>query len=227
MLKDDPSLVLDILRDNSEFVLDVAQQGSDLRRQRMLRAQWEQDIQQPKTVVLDKRPALGAVKAPVTITVFTDFTCMYCQQGEQTIKRLLRAYDGKIRVVYKNMPMKNHPGAVEAAELMLAAHRQDAAKSWKLFEAFFANREKILSSEGQAFMRSAAEDAGLNLRKLLEDAKGEEVRKMLAQDEEDAKRLGFDGTPSFLVNDLIIRGALQENFFRQAVDMALAAAGKG
>ncbi|MCL1889361.1 MAG: thioredoxin domain-containing protein [Desulfovibrionaceae bacterium] len=226
LLKEDPGLVLDVLRDHSEFVLDVAQQGADLRREKMLQAQWRQDLTKPKKIMLESRPTLGPAEAPVTIAVFTDFTCVYCQQAEQTIKRLLQVYDGKIRVVYKYMPMRSHPGALEAAELMLAAYRTDKRKSWEVFDTFFANRTKILSNEGQTFMRAIIAEKGLDLKKLLAEAQGGSVQGVLAEDESDAKTLQFDGTPSFLVNNLVIRGALQENFFRQAVDLALAEATK-
>ena len=226
ILREDPGLVLDILRENSEFVLDVAQQGADLRRQKILMAQWKQDLGHPKSVKLENRPTVGPANAPVTIVVFTDFTCVYCQQAEMTIQRLLGLYGEKIRVVYKSMPMRSHPGALEAAEFMLAAYQQDIPKSWTLFHTLFASRSKILSNEGQTFLRSAVSECGLNLKKLLTDAQGARVQALIAEDEADAKTLQFEGTPSFLVNNLIIRGALQENLFRQAVDLALAESSK-
>lgn len=221
ILKENPELVLDILRDNSEFVLDVAQHGSEVRRQRILTSQWQDDLLVPKSVFIDNRPTVGPAKAPVTIVAFTDFTCMYCQQGEQTLQRIEKSYEGKVRIVYKSLPMKSHPGSVEASEFMLAAWQQDKNKSWKLFDLFFANRDRILSNDGQAFMRGAAMESGLNMKKLLEDAKSAKIQKLLKEDEDDANRLGITGTPCFLVNNIVIRGALQEDLFRQAIDLAL------
>ena len=226
LLAEEPDIVLDVLRDNSEVVLDVAQQGSDLRRVKILKAQWENDIKQPKSVRLEGRPSIGPDKAPVTIVAFTDFTCAYCRQGEKTLNSIYESYSGKIRLVYKNLPMASHPGAVEAAQFMLAAYSQDKNKSWKLFHNFFDNRDKILANDGHAFLRSAAMEAGLNINKLLEDAKSAKVRKMMDEDEQDADNLKFEGTPSFLINNITIRGALAESLFRAAVDMALADAEK-
>lgn len=218
--------MLNVLRENSEVVLDVAQQGSDQRRVKILKAQWENDITQPKSVKLAGRPAMGPENAPVTIVAFTDFTCAYCQQGEKTLQRIYESYNGKVRIVYKSLPMATHPGSVEAAQFMLAAWSQDKNKSWKLFHNFFNNRDRILANDGHAFMRSAAMEAGLNMTKLLDDAKSAKVQKIIDEDEQDADILKFQGTPSFLVNDITIRGALQENLFRQAIDMALAEAEK-
>jgi protein-disulfide isomerase len=226
LLSEEPDIILDILRENSEAVLDVAQQGSDLRRVKILKAQWESDMRQPKSVRLEGRPSIGPDEAPVTIAAFTDFTCAYCRQGERTLNSLYESYPGKIRLVYKSLPMASHPGAVEASQFMLAAYNQDKNKSWKLFHSFFDNREKILANDGHAFLRSAVMEAGLNVNKILDDAKNAKIQKILDEDEQDADNLKFDGTPSFLVNNIAIRGALAESLFRAAVDMALAEAEK-
>lgn len=224
LIRENPELILDVLRENSETVLDIAQQGSELRRLKILKAQWESDLRIPKSVRLAGRPALGQEKAPVTIVAFTDFTCAYCQQGERTLQRIFESYGDKVRLVYKSLPMATHPGSVEAAQFMLAAYAQDKNKSWALFHDFFNNRDRILANDGHAFMRSAAMQAGLNINKLLEEAKSPKVQKIIDEDGQDADILGFEGTPSFLVNDIVIRGALQEPLFRAAVDMALAEA---
>jgi protein-disulfide isomerase len=226
LFQEDPNLVLDILRDNSEVVLDIAQQGSELRRHRTLLAQWQKDLTEPKKMLLLNRPTKGPANAPVTIAAFTDFTCLYCKQGEKTLEAVFNAYPGKIRVVYKNLPMSSHPGAAEAAEFMLAAYAQNKENSWKLFEDFFENRELIVGKSGDAYLRSAASARGFNMQKLLSDAKSNRVKQIMQEDEQDAQKLNIQGTPYFLVNDLVIRGALQENLFREAVNMALAAAKK-
>lgn len=224
ILKEDPDIILDILRENSEAVLDVAQQGSDMRRLRAMKWQWENDMTKPKSVRLAGRPTIGSDKAPVTIVAFTDFTCAYCGQAEETLRNIYESYNGKVRLVYKSLPMATHPGSMEAAQFMLAAYAQDKEKSWKLFHNFFNNRNRILANDGHAFLRSAAMEAGLNMTRLLEDARGAAVQKIIDEDGQDADILGFEGTPSFLVNNIIIKGALQENLFRAAVDMALAEA---
>ena len=64
------------------------------------------------------------------------------------------------------------------------------------------------------------------MKKLLDDAKSSKIQKILDEDEADAQKVGISGTPCFLVNDIVIRGALQEDLFRLALDMALADAQK-
>ena len=43
----------------------------------------------------------------------------------------------------------------------------------------------------------------------------------LAEDQQDAQKLGVEGTPYFLVNNMVVRGALPLDLFKGAVDMAL------
>lgn len=223
ILIENPDIVLDILRDNSEAVLDIAQQGSEQRRSKALRTQWSEDIKHPKKVTLEDRPTKGPADAPVTIVAFTDFTCLYCQQGEAVIESILKAYPTKVRLVYKSLPVASHPGSVESAEFMLAAWAQDKKKSWELFHEFFSNRNQIIGKGSEAYIRSVAMKKGLNMQKLLAEAKGAKVKRILREDEQDARTLKVQGTPYFLVNDIVIKGALDQSLFAEAVDMALAA----
>ena len=226
LLRDEPELVFELLRDNSELVLDIAQQGADIRQRRAHAARWAVELNEQKTVRLQGRPSKGPANAPVTIVAFTDFTCLYCQQAEETVNRLVLAYNGKVQVVYKSLPMQGNPGSVESAEFMLSAYMQDKGKAWALFDDFFANRMKIIAKDGDAYLRSVAIDHGLNMQKLIADAKSQKVKNMILEDAEDAKTLQAKGTPFFLVNNLTINGSLQEGHFRLAVDMALAGAEK-
>lgn len=220
LLREKPELVLDVLRQNSETVLDVAQQGSTLRRKRALQAQWREDIKDKKTVALENRPVLGAEAAPVTIVAFSDFTCPYCEQGANTVRQIMDGYGKKVRYIFKHMPGGKDSISRLASEYVVAAGLQSPEKAWKLYDQCFTQRERLMT-EGEAFLKEAAGKAGLNVQKLTSDAKSKKVKDIIEEDLADAKRLGVEGTPYFLVNDMVIRGALPLELFRGAVDMAL------
>lgn len=62
-------------------------------------------------------PIRGAEKAPVTIVKFEDFQCPFCKTAQPTVKELLKKYDGKVRLVHKDLPLEEiHPLARPAAE---------------------------------------------------------------------------------------------------------------
>ena len=56
LLKEHPELILNVLKNHSEELLDIVQQGSDKRRRAVLLRQWETEIDQPKQVALEGRP---------------------------------------------------------------------------------------------------------------------------------------------------------------------------
>jgi len=220
-LKNHPEILLDILREHSENVLDIAQQGSNIRRKKTMESQWREDLKQPKSVATANRPLLGAANAPVTVIAFSDFTCSYCQQAAEVLDRILRARPLDVKVIFKHLPPGKDTPARLAAEYFVAASLQNDRAPWLLHNSFFAEQEK-LTAEAQKFIAKAAEQAGLDMKKLAADLKSKKINAIIEEDQADAKKLNVGGTPYFLVNNLTIRGAVSYDIFHAAVDLALA-----
>ena len=119
LLDEHPELILNVLKKHSEEVLDIVQMGSDKRRRTVLLEQWKKDINEPKQVAVQGRPAGGPDNAPVTIIAFSDFVCAYCHQAAYTVGNLMKRYPGKIRLIFKQIP-KTESGRM-AAEAAVAA----------------------------------------------------------------------------------------------------------
>lgn len=220
LLRERPDLVMDVLRRNSESVLEIAQQGSNLRRKHSLETQWAEDMKAPKSVKLQGRPVLGPSDAKVRIIAFSDFTCHYCQQASHTVDAIMREYGKNVSLVFKSLPLdEKGPGAVAAAYFMAAA-QQSEEKAWQLYKTLFANRDKLVA-DGEAYLKKTAEGLGLDMKKLNRDVHSKKIADSIAEDLQDAQKLGIEGTPYFLVNRLVIRGALPLDLFKGAVDMAL------
>ena len=66
----------------------------------------------------------------------------------------------------------------------------------------------------------------MDKKRLARDVRGKKVSDILAEDQQDAQKLGVEGTPYFLVNNLVVRGALPLDLFKGAVDMSLRQSGK-
>lgn len=220
LLREKPNLILDVLRRNSELVLDIAQQGSNLRRKHNLEAQWREDLKKPKEVRLEGRPVLGDPQAKVRIVEFSDFSCNYCQQASKTIDNLLKDYGKDVKVVFKHLPMdEKGPGGV-ASEWFCAIAMQSEPKAWQFYKEIFANRDRLLG-EGEPYVKETAQKLGVDMKRAAKDLQSKKLKTILSEDAEDAQKLGVEGTPYFLVNDLIIRGALPPELFKAAVELAL------
>ncbi len=220
-LKERPDIIMNVLRANSEAILDIAQAGSIIKRKRSMEAEWRNDLSQEKKINIAGRPVWGDKNAPVTIVEFSDFTCPYCAQAAETLSRLKSQYGNQVNIVFKHTPMSSSPTAVLASEYVIAAGFQSPDFALKLYETLFSKRDELME-KGEVFIKAAAKDIGLNMYKLGRDVRSKKTKNILNEDLKDAKELGIEGTPYFFVNNLVVRGAISEDLFKVAIDMALA-----
>jgi protein-disulfide isomerase len=218
LLKENPDIILDVLQDNSEMVLEIAQQGNLLRKRKAMIAQWERDAEEPKTVALEGRPFRGAKDAPVTIVAYSDFTCPYCRQAEITMGRLLAKYPDTIRVTFKVLP-KDDPFSLALAKYSTAAFMLNENKGWEFFDKLFQDVDKF-ERDGESYLKATAAALGYDFKKLKAEAGSEKVQARLAKDRKEADALGVSGTPHFLINNLMVRGAVSQELFEEAIEMA-------
>jgi protein-disulfide isomerase len=68
----------------------------------------------------------GLRDAPITLIEFSDYECPFCKRWhDETFDRLMEAFPGQIRFVYRDFPLTNiHPNAAPAAEAANCAHEQ-------------------------------------------------------------------------------------------------------
>lgn len=220
LLRENPEILLDFLRQHSETVLDIAQQGSNLRREANMVRQWKSDRETEKKVALEGRPMVGDPSARVRIVAFSDFTCQYCQRAESTVEALLKEYKGKVSFVFKNMPLEPKGISGLASQYFVAIGMLDQDLAWKFYRRLFNERDKLIL-DGEAYLRRTATDIGVNLKQLDRKRRSKAVAAILDEDLKDADALQIEGTPYFLVNNLVIRGAIPKDLFRKAIEMEL------
>lgn len=220
VLKENPELILDILREHSELVLEIAQQGNIQRQRKAVLAQWEIDAVTPKKINLENRFFRGDAKASVTIVAFSDYVCPYCQRAEYTLKQLMEKYKGKVRFTFKPLPKEDQPLSLAAAKYSIAAYMQSAEKGWAFHDLLFENAAQ-LERDGEPFLKAQAVKAGLDLKRLMADAAGAKVQAVLDEDNQEADAIGAQGTPYFLVNNLVVRGAVAKELFEEAINRAM------
>lgn len=167
-------------------------------------------------------PARGSRLAPVTLVVFSDFECPFCQRMSPTLKQLEQRYGPEqLRVVWKNYPLGFHREARPTAEAAMAvfAHYGPSA-FWKFHDAIFDAQERLSPAVAQAALRQAGVSPEA-LPSLLQD--GAAARKVDA-DLALAARLGVSGTPASFVNGVLISGAESFSAFAEVIDAQLGAA---
>jgi len=168
-------------------------------------------------VSVDDDPYLGPKDAPVTIIMFSDYQCVYCQKWYvEVFKPLMDNYPGKIRFVYRDFPLSTiHPSATGAAEAANCAGDQN--KYWDFFNVVFAGTEKLSEQSIQDYASSIKLDMDTFNQCL-------SSHKYLAEIEADfsyAAGLGVQSTPTFFVNGLAVIGAQPYQVFSSLVEQEL------
>jgi len=163
-------------------------------------------------------PSLGPDDAKIVIVEFSDFQCPYCRRfHEDTYKKLLDAYPGQIRFVYRNLPLPPtmHPDAMSAAVASLCANDQNA---------YWDYHEKLFSSDtlGEKTYIQYATDLGLNVEEFTACLSSGKHDDFIAQDMAFSSDLGVQSTPTFFVNGLAVVGAQPLSSFTQIIDKELA-----
>jgi len=77
----------------------------------------------------------GDPDAPVTLEEFGDFQCPPCGQFAGFVEELLREYNSRLRVVFRNFPLPGHEHAREAAQAAEAAGLQ--GKFWEMYDTLY------------------------------------------------------------------------------------------
>ncbi len=168
----------------------------------------------PAIKVTNEGPSLGPSDAPVTIIVFSDFECPYCKQASVVLREVIESYPQQVRVVFKQMPLAIHPNAFKAAQASLCASRQ--GKFWEYHDRLF-NSTGIT---GGSLFEYAAE-TGLSTTAFRACLDSDETRAQVLKDMQEARRANVQGTPTFIINGKLLRGATSLENFKSAIDEEL------
>lgn len=57
----------------------------------------------------------GSSKADITIVEYSDFSCGFCAKYHPTMKQIVSNYEGKVKWVYRHLPIFNKPAAVSSS----------------------------------------------------------------------------------------------------------------
>lgn len=160
------------------------------------------------------RPFPGAVlgnpAGTVTLVEFTDYGCTFCRQSVADVKALIAA-NPDLKVVMREWPI--FPGSEQAARMALAAARQGRYAAFH--DALFA-----LGPPSEASIRRAAEAAGLDRAAAEAFAASPAATFELQKNLSLARRLGFEGTPSWVIGDRVFSGAVGRARLSEAVEAA-------
>jgi protein-disulfide isomerase len=204
----------------------------------------------------DGRPARGGpAAAPVLIVGFDDLECPYCARLHESIfPAITQRYGDKVRIVYKDFPLDQHPWALRAAVDVNCLGAQSPAGYWTLVDYIHAHATDVGSDpnakptpspdSSQAAPPAEAppdktlDRANAQLDKLTREqgkaqkADAPKLEACIAKQDttaidaskQIATALNVDSTPSLFINGEKIDGAVPIDFIFHIIDDSLRAA---
>jgi len=164
-------------------------------------------------------PALGPLDARVTIVEFTDYQCPFCLRAQSTVDEILKRYSGKVRLVYRDLPLDFHTRAFAASRAARCAGDQDR---------FWEYHRDLLTTAGDYTddgLKRRAASLGLDPAGFASCLASSKHDATIRDSVRDASRLGVKATPTFFINGRLLSGARPFADFEEVIEEELADAG--
>ncbi len=198
------SIIKSYLVKNPEILREVAAELDAREKQAESQAR-EKIVGDPASPLFDvaNQAIVGNPKGAITLFEFFDYNCGYCKRALGDLARLIKD-NPDLRVVLRDLPILS-AGSVEAAKIANAANAQlKGQKFWEFHQKLLGSRAPV----GKAEALAAAKDAGADGDRLVKDAAGPEVGAAVDQSVELAKALNITGTPSYVIGQEVVVGAV-------------------
>lgn len=191
----------------------------------------------PKALVSGAgRPARGGPEgAPVEIVAFDDLECPYCaKMHAELFPAMLTRYGNKVRIVYRDFPISQHPWAMRAAVDTNCVAAQSGTGYWNLVDAIHAHAAELGGPE-----KSLPKANDMLDQMALDETKKDKLKEAVVQaciknqDEKtiraslkEGEDLGVEATPVLFINGEKLEGAYPLADVFRMIDGALVAAGQ-
>jgi len=156
---------------------------------------------------------LGNPNGKVTLIAFFDYNCPFCKASVDDLQALIEA-NADLKIVLREFPILG-PQSTETSRVALAAARQ-----MLLPEVRAKYYRALMKAKGQMageLALSIGEKFGLDRGRAQRDLHDKDLDQMISENIAIAEKLGINGTPSFIVGDQLIVGAVGPDKIQSAI----------
>lgn len=161
-------------------------------------------------------PVRGDAAAPIAIIEFSDYQCPFCGRVTPTLQQVRDTYGAKVKIIFKDFPLPNHPQAQKAAEAAHCAGEQ--GKYWEMHDRMFGDQRAL---EVPA-LKASAVALGLSPAEFNQCLDSGKFAGAVHEDAALGEKLGVNSTPTLYINGRPLIGAQPFDAFKQAIDEELA-----
>jgi protein-disulfide isomerase len=164
-------------------------------------------------------PSRGNASAPVVIQIFSDFQCPFCRKVNSTLKELEKEFGGRVKLVWRHLPLPFHKDAALAAEAAQEVFAQKgSAAFWRYHDALFEAQETGI---GRDVLETLAAKQGVDMARFTAALDSRKHKPKVDADVKIAMDAGISGTPGFVINGYFLSGAQPTPAFRNLIRRAL------
>lgn len=145
----------------------------------------------------------GNPEGDITLVEFMDYRCGYCRRAAPEVAELLES-DGNIRFIVKEFPILGEQSEL-SARFAIATLQHSGANAYEaIHDALMAFNGEV----DEAALRRLGTSLGLETEAIMAAMDSAEVSRVIAENHALARELGISGTPSFVLEDRMLRGYL-------------------
>ncbi len=148
----------------------------------------------------------------VTIVEFSSMQCPHCARSAGTIQELAKEYDD-LRIVFQHHPLEFQRHARPASKSIVAAENQGSGAA--MIHLIFSEQNRL---EEHGIFDEWAGRLDLDLERFQEDMRSDETEALIEDNLARAGEIGVRGTPTFLVNGVVVLGAQPYQHFMEIIE---------
>ena len=130
------------------------------------------------------------------------------------LEQVLEKNPDKVKLVFKNFPLRNHKFAMQAATAALAAEKQ--GKFWEFHDLLFKDYNRLNEQK----VKEIAQKLKLDMERFEKDRKDPRIRALINRDVSEGNRAGVRGSPTIFVNGRLLRNRSPAGF-QELIEKAL------
>lgn len=143
----------------------------------------------------------GNPEGDITLVEFIDYRCGYCRKAHDDVNELVKS-DGNIRIIMKEFPILGE-ASMQSSRFAIAVKQKYGPDSYKAANDALI---KLRSDVNEVTLRRLATSLGLDPATILDHMESEDVTSEIMSTRALAQRLQISGTPTFVMQDEMLRG---------------------
>ena len=155
----------------------------------------------------------GNPEGDITLVEFVDYRCGYCRRAHDEVKELVES-DGNIRIIVKEFPILGD-ASMASSRFAIAVKQLAGADA---YEAANDALIRLRSDANAVTLGKLAGSLGLDADAIIAHMDSDEVSQEIQKTRELAQRLQITGTPTFVMQDDMLRGYVPLEQMREIVD---------